>query len=169
MSRRPIARTSGRLHVVAAVGFSSGVTRPEPTQEERNDEKSLCRAWLCLSSRPRPPAQLGRATPRHPILDSYIVVLKPDAARSAAALASQRPLVATVAQELGRAHGGAVTSVYQYALKGFAVRLSAEQAEALANDPRVEYVEADQVVRIVRDAEPGARGGSTGSTSATCR
>ena len=54
--------------------------------------------------------------------------------------------MSVVARELARAHGGDVSSVYQYALKGFAVRLPANRAEALADDPRVESVEADQEV-----------------------
>ena len=66
--------------------------------------------------------------------------------------------MAAVAQELGRAHGGAVTSVYQYALKGFAVRLSAEQADVLANDPRVDYVEPDQVFEHVATQSPATWG-----------
>ena len=89
---------------------------------------------------------------------SYIVVLKSDAARSDAAPASARPLVAAVAQELSQAHGGAVTSVYQYALKGFAARLPAKQADALANDPRVEYVEADQVFHTTATQTPATWG-----------
>ena len=93
-----------------------------------------------------------------PILDSYIVVLKSDAARSENERSSQRPLVAALAQELGRAHGGDVTFVYQYALKGFAVRLPGDRAEALADDPRVDYVEADQVFEAVATQSPATWG-----------
>ena len=91
-------------------------------------------------------------------LGSYIVVLRPDTARSAAAAPSARPLVAAVAQEMSRAHDGAVTSVYQYALKGFAARLSAGQAEALTNDPRVAYVEPDQVFTTQATQTPATWG-----------
>jgi subtilisin family serine protease len=91
-------------------------------------------------------------------LDSYIVVLKSDAARSDASARSARPLVSAVAQELSRAHGGAVTSVYQYALKGFAARLSADQAAALTNDARVEYVEQDQVFQTQATQTPATWG-----------
>ncbi len=93
-----------------------------------------------------------------PNLGSYIVVLKPDTARSAAAAPSSRPLVSAVAQELSRAHGGAVTSVYQYALKGFAVRLSADQAQALTNDARVAYVEQDQEFHTMATQTPATWG-----------
>ena len=95
---------------------------------------------------------------RDPVPDSYIVVLKSDTARSAAEAPSQRPLVAALAQELGRAHGGAVSGVYQYALKGFAVRLTGKQAEALAADPRVDYVEADQVFQTLGSQSPATWG-----------
>jgi subtilisin family serine protease len=93
-----------------------------------------------------------------PVLASYIVVLKPDAARSAIAAPSARPLVAAVAQEMSRAHGGAVTSVYQYALKGFAVQLSADQAASLTNDARVAYVEPDQVYTTLATQTPATWG-----------
>ena len=65
------------------------------------------------------PSSAGRiAAVQDPIADSYIVVLKADAARSQGEAHSQRPLVAVLAQELGRAHRGVVGDVYQYALQG---------------------------------------------------
>jgi subtilisin family serine protease len=105
------------------------------------------------------PSSAGRIEAvQDPIADSYIVVLKADAARSQGEPPSQRPLVAVLAQQLGRAHGGTVRDVYQYALKGFAVRLTAEQAEAVAADPRVDYVEADQVFQAVTTQSPATWG-----------
>jgi subtilisin family serine protease len=97
-------------------------------------------------------------TAQDPVLDSYIVVLKSDTARSANERSSQRPLVSAVAQELSRAHGGSVRGVYQYALKGFSVQMSSQQAEALADDPRVEYVEADQVFHTLATQTPATWG-----------
>ncbi len=93
-----------------------------------------------------------------PIAGSYIVVFKADAVRTAAEARSQRPLVAATAQELARSHGGSVTHVYQHALKGFAVRLTADRAEALARNPRVAYVEPDQVVHAVATQTPATWG-----------
>jgi len=93
-----------------------------------------------------------------PVPGSYIVVLKSDTARSASERGSQRPLVTAVAQDIARAHGGAVRDVFQYALKGFAAQLTAEQAAALANDPRVDYVEADQVFHTLATQTPATWG-----------
>lgn len=105
-----------------------------------------------------PSSAAGVSDAQSPSRDSYIVVLTPDTARSAAAAPSARPLVAAVAQELSRAHDGAVTSVYQYALKGFAARLTAAQAEALTNDPRVAYVEPDQEFHTLATQTPATWG-----------
>ncbi len=91
---------------------------------------------------------------------SYIVVFKANAVRAATEARSQRPLVAAAAEDLAQTHGANVTHVYQHALKGFAVRLSPDRAEALAADPRVAYVEPDQVVHAVATQTPrdmGAR------------
>ena len=120
--------------------------------------RSVLAALVVLLIAAAPSGAGGVHAAQDPVLGSYIVVLKPDSARSATAAPSARPLVAAVAQELSRAHGGAVTSVYQYALKGFAARLSADQAEALTNDPRVAYVEQDQVFHTLATQTPATWG-----------
>jgi serine protease len=78
--------------------------------------------------------------------DSYIVVLE-DAAFGAAKV--PRLAVSRVADELARHHGGRVTHAYERALRGFATKMSKAQAQALARDPRVKYVEQDSVVWAV--------------------
>ena len=103
------------------------------------------------------PSSAGAASDAQDPVADYIVVLKSDSARSANERSS-RPPVATVAHELGRAHSGAVRDVYQYALKGFSVQLTSERAAALANDPRVEYVEADQVFHTMATQTPATWG-----------
>ena len=102
----------------------------------------------------------GAASPdaRASVQDSYIVVLKPDSFRSDFERPSARALVPAVADELTRAHGGSLESVYQHALKGFAVRLSEKQAARLAEDPRVAYVEPDQVFEAVAAQSPATWG-----------
>jgi subtilisin family serine protease len=89
---------------------------------------------------------------------SYVVVLNPDTARSAAEAASYKPLVAALAGELARSHGGGLGHVYQYALKGFAVQLTETQAARLAEDPRVAYVEPDQEMSAVATQSPATWG-----------
>jgi subtilisin family serine protease len=80
--------------------------------------------------------------------DTYIVVFKPGAV----------PSVPAVAQELASANEGALVFVYQHALEGFAVELPAGRAAALARDPRVAWVEADQVVEAVATQSPATWG-----------
>ena len=77
--------------------------------------------------------ELRKAKNRIP--DSYIVVLQDRVAD-----------VNAVADELTSLHRGQKTFVYDKAVKGFAVRLPERAALALANDPRVKYVEEDGIV-----------------------
>jgi hypothetical protein len=93
-----------------------------------------------------------------PIADTYIVVLKSDGIRADDEPQSRGRRVSLVAQDVARAHGGDVAAVYQYALKGFAVRLSAGRAAALADDPRVDYIEPDQVFEAVATQSPATWG-----------
>jgi subtilisin family serine protease len=95
---------------------------------------------------------------QEPARSSFIVVLKPTEARSVGERTSNRPLVSVLAQELARAHGGLLASVYQHALKGFAVELTETQAAALAADPRVALVEPDQVFEAVATQSPATWG-----------
>ena len=95
------------------------------------------------------------------IPDHYIVVLNADASR-----------VPDVANEMARQHAGTVLLTYQTALRGFSMRMSAQAAQRLAQDPRVAYVEQDQVVALrlpatptpfARPDKPGGGGGGGGS------
>ncbi|MDQ6689846.1 MAG: S8 family serine peptidase [Gemmatimonadota bacterium] len=75
-----------------------------------------------------------------PIPGSYIIKFRDD-------LNDQD--VDNSARSLVKLHSGALRHLYKSALKGFAVRnLSAAAAAALANDPRVELIEPDQVMTI---------------------
>ena len=85
----------------------------------------------------------------NPVKDSYIVVLKEGVARPGRAPSGAGPSVEAVARELLRLHGGALARVYENALSGFNVRMSAALAAAVARDPRVAYVEQDGEVRLV--------------------
>lgn len=92
-------------------------------------------------------AEIRRA--ENPVSGQYIVVLKDSAARGPNdSFWAGRP-VADVAQEMALLYTAELQHVYQHALKGFAVRMSRAQAETLAKDPRVAYVEEDGVVHAI--------------------
>jgi serine protease len=87
------------------------------------------------------PASAQVLTPQRAIRDEYIVVL--DEQRVAPAQ------VRNVVDGLARAQGGRVRRIYERALRGFSVTMSATAAAALARDPRVRYIEQDSVMTIV--------------------
>ena len=66
-------------------------------------------------------------------MQTFIVALKPGAADVRGAAAST-----------ARQHNGTVGFVYEYALRGFSIRLPAPAAMAVSRNPAVAYVEADQ-------------------------
>jgi subtilisin family serine protease len=113
--------------------------------------------FVCLATAAPSAAGELRAA-EDPIAGSYIVVFKSDAVRGAREARSQRPLVADAAGELARTHGGKIKHVYQHALKGFAVQLTADQAQALAAKPNVAYVEPDQAVHAIATQSPATWG-----------
>src|SRR5687767_8513581 len=78
----------------------------------------------------------------HKIENSYIVVLNDDVV-GPRGLYSIAPYVAA---EMAGTHRGQLKHVYQNALNGFAVEMTAEEAERLSEDFRVAYVEEDGVV-----------------------
>src|SRR5512139_2432178 len=97
-----------------------------------------------------------------PIPNSYIVVLNPDLVRADDDDYSRLPGVSEVAGEmLERYTDGWITNkgkpkntrgpnhLYQHALRGFAAHMTRPEAEALADDYRVLYVEQDGEIGIV--------------------
>ena len=86
---------------------------------------------------------------RHPgknIPNNYIVVLDQDPIGPAADFARA---AADADQVILTTRTGTVKHVYAHALKGFSAEMSADEAIALAGDPRVLYVEEDQEMEIV--------------------
>jgi subtilisin family serine protease len=79
-------------------------------------------------------------TPENAIPDRYIVVLHDGEVRSPGRS------VAALAREMAAGHGARVTSVFDRALTGFVAAMPAGAARALANDPRVRYIEQDSPV-----------------------
>lgn len=76
------------------------------------------------------------------IPNRYIVVLEDWAAGSRGDDSNAE----AVAAELSIVYGGKVDRVFKYAISGFAIEMSAKEAEALSTDLRVKYVEEDGIV-----------------------
>ena len=72
---------------------------------------------------------------RQVIPGQYIVVLHEDAGNPGA-----------VASEMARTHGLGVRHVYSRALRGFSATMPDRAVTALRRDPRVDYIEADQMM-----------------------
>jgi subtilisin family serine protease len=103
----------------------------------------LC-ATMLLSSPTRSQGQGKRKlrTNSHKIENSYIVVLDDD-------VVGERGLYSIapyIANEMAAVHRGNLQHVYQNALNGFAIQMSADDAERLSEDFRVKFVEEDGVV-----------------------
>lgn len=77
-----------------------------------------------------------------PIPNRYIVVLE-DWAAGQRGEASRAP---DLSAELGTAYSARVEKVFTHALNGFVAEMSAKEAEYLATDVRVKYVEEDGIV-----------------------
>ena len=85
-----------------------------------------------------------------PIPGSYIVVLRQDAVRDVRDRLSRLPSVSDVATEMVEIPGrGKRTRLFQHALRGFVVQATEAEAEALADDSRVAFVEEDGVMEAV--------------------
>ncbi len=54
----------------------------------------------------------------------------------------------------------AIEHVYGSTIEGFSVSLSEEQAQLLAKDPAVSYIEPDRVIQIAQKGKPGGGGGT---------
>ncbi|MBI1324281.1 S8 family serine peptidase [bacterium] len=85
----------------------------------------------------------------------YIVILKEDAGKN---------LPAPAIEAMFKGPGVIAHHVFSHATKGFAGEFSDAALAAVKNDPRVAYVEQDQIVRIDQRKRPGGGGGG-GSSS----
>jgi subtilisin family serine protease len=109
-----------------------------------------------------------------PIEGKYIVVFKDEtlpegvlrAATSYEGRVEMAKEVATdILAELKLEKNVSITYGYGKAIKGFAAGMSAEDAARLAADPRIAYVEQDQVATIVGGPPGGGGGGGGGQTT----
>jgi len=87
----------------------------------------------------------------------YIVIYKDETGDMPAVNAA-----AAAAEALAK--GAEVQFVYTSAVKGFAARLSPEMLLALQQDPRVAYIEADQIISVNDDGGPSAQNSQGGAT-----
>ena len=98
----------------------------------------------------------AQGPPPRLVPDRYIVVFRDRAVADPAAAAAQ----------LSRAHGLGLGRVYGAALKGFSAVIPPARLPLVANDPRVAYVEPDQVFEVAGRLEalgrPGGGGGGGG-------
>jgi subtilisin family serine protease len=85
------------------------------------------------------PQNITASDGREVIPGQYIVVLKDDISGNS---------VEAVAHRMAATHSAAVDRVFKNALKGFVARMSAQQADRLALDPNVKFIEQDQIMRI---------------------
>src|SRR5436190_21702739 len=61
---------------------------------------------------------------------------------------------ATVAQELGGAHGFRASHIYRYALKGFAASIPAQALDAIRRNPQVVRIDSDLPVQAAGQTIP---------------
>jgi hypothetical protein len=94
-----------------------------------------------------------------PIPGSYIVVLRHDAARDLRDRLSRLPSVADLATEMVDIPGlGRRLGLFQHALRGFVIRATEQEAERLADDSRVAFVEEDGVMQAFAMQSPATWG-----------
>jgi serine protease len=86
-------------------------------------------------------------TAKNPLQGQYIVVLKDNAARIASE-ARPNALVSTVARQMAASHRMNVLKSFDHALRGFVVNADDNALAKLLIDPRIAYVEEDQVMSI---------------------
>jgi len=101
---------------------------------------AACQDATTLPHSPAPQSASATVSPSKapaPIADEYIVVFREDVAD-----------VAGTAGQLAAANGATIRFTYRHALKGFAAHMSGAAAEALTHNPRVAFVEQDQVVSL---------------------
>jgi serine protease len=91
----------------------------------------------------------------NPIPNRYVVVLNDDYVERAFTSGSE---VSTLSAELASHYAGTVIHDYSTAIRGFAAAMTADDARALSEDPRVAYVEEDAEI-FLDDVQQGATWG----------
>ena len=159
MSRIPtLCLAAAVAFALVGAGTAAAATgSPSPTTTTTTTTTTTQPGGATSTQAVTPPPSPGHVqSVSNPIADQYIVTLK-DTAQSS---------VPGEAQQLAAKHGGAVFAVYQHALDGFAVRMSAAQAVAMSEEPTVASVEEDGVVRAatVEPPDPNDSPSTVGAT-----
>ncbi len=89
-------------------------------------------------------------TNSEPIAGRYIVVLN----ETEAGAVGENSRSADLSNELTLQYGGKVDRVFRYALNGYSVKMSAEQAVKLSRDTRVKFVEEDGIAYGTQSSVP---------------
>ncbi|HVG57275.1 MAG TPA: S8 family serine peptidase [Hyalangium sp.] len=97
-------------------------------------------------------AQEKFVTVDKPIAGEFIVVLKETPPGS-----TPRP-VQPLAQQLSTQYGGTAFTIYEHALRGFASKMTEDQAKAMSNDGEVAYVQQNQEI-VAFDTQSNATWG----------
>ncbi|HYH99725.1 S8 family serine peptidase [Hyalangium sp.] len=94
-----------------------------------------------LAAPPQLPAQGKLMRSPRPVRGEYLVVLKEKPARGLLSMAVR-------AGALARPYGARVLTTHETAFRGFLISASEAQAQALAEDPQVEYVQENAIVQV---------------------
>ncbi|KFE58913.1 hypothetical protein DB31_6210 [Hyalangium minutum] len=94
-----------------------------------------------LAAPPRVPEQGKLVRSPEPVKGEYLVVLKEKPARGLMSMALR-------ADALAKPYGARVLTTHETAFRGFLISANEEQARALAEDPQVEYVQENGIVRV---------------------
>lgn len=100
----------------------------------------------------------------------YIVVLKPSGLNLRKSMgyeevqSSMRKTTVSLLSKY-RISEANLDHIFGNTIEGFSISLSADEAQALANDPAVSYIEPDRMMGIAQKGRPGGGGGSTGQTT----
>ena len=113
------------LGIVAASIFFSCSEQPFSPEPKTTDQPDLAPI-------------LARVQGAQYVEDQYIVVFKDGVSAVEACI-----------DEMGTNYNFKPLFRYKHALKGFAAKLTPEQLDALRHDPRIAYIEQDQIARIV--------------------
>ena len=91
------------------------------------------------------PGRLQKALNQQDLIPGqYVIILSDDIVR-----------VPDVASEMAKTHAATLEFVYQKAIKGFSIHMSAQAASRLAGDARVKYIEQDRWVSVGRPEGKG--------------